>query len=137
MRRRALLVAVGALVAAVVTVPLVASGWWGADDAAAGATRHVDLAAPVDPADDESVDDRADGERGGPPPWASSVGRDARDKAPKALSKWKSLTSDQKAALMKRLAAEHEAGMKEFAACREEGRADCVKPLPPGLAKRQ
>ncbi len=39
--------------------------------------------------------------------------------------------------LMKQLADEHEAGMKVYQSCRAEGRDDCTKPLPPGLAKRQ
>ena len=37
---------------------------------------------------------------------------------------------------MAKLVRAHEIGMKKFAACRAAGRDDCVKPLPPGLAKR-
>ena len=37
---------------------------------------------------------------------------------------------------MAKLVRAHEIGMKKFAACRAAGRDDCVKPLPPGHAKR-
>ncbi|MFL6157872.1 MAG: hypothetical protein ACJ72D_17400, partial [Marmoricola sp.] len=90
-----------------------------------------------------------------PPPWAhgDDDGKkdergDKADKAEKADKQawkkyWHSLTPAQRAAKMAELAQAHADGMKKFAACvRAAGddkarRAECTRPLPPGLAKKQ
>jgi hypothetical protein len=54
-----------------------------------------------------------------------------------ANSAWKDLTPAQRASTMAKLTRAHAEGMKEFATCVAAGRADCVRPLPPGLAKRR
>jgi hypothetical protein len=38
---------------------------------------------------------------------------------------------------MAELAREHSEGIQRWTACREAGRDDCVKPWPPGLAKKR
>jgi hypothetical protein len=69
--------------------------------------------------------------RDGPPPWASHP-RGPRAQAPD----WHDLTSKQRAQKMARLAQRHATAMRKWAACVRAGRAGCVRPLPPGLAKR-
>jgi hypothetical protein len=39
--------------------------------------------------------------------------------------------------MMKRLTREHARGMRDWARCKATGRDDCVRPLPPGLAKKR
>ncbi len=69
--------------------------------------------------------------RDGPPPWAS------HPRGPQAqVGSWHDLTPKQRARKMVRLAQRHATAMKKWAACVRAGRADCVRPLPPGLAKR-
>jgi hypothetical protein len=88
----------------------------------------------TEPDDDEAdADADDDGDRTGPPPWAHGHGAKAQKGS---LSAWKALSPSQKASLMAKLVQAHEIGMKKFAACRAAGRDDCVKPLPPGHAKR-
>jgi hypothetical protein len=82
--------------------------------------------------DDKGEEQRQPG--GGPPPWAHSVVKAKHDKS--GLESWKKLSPTQREALMTRLAGEHREGMKAYQACRSDGRTDCEKPLPPGLAKR-
>ncbi|HSV39032.1 MAG TPA: hypothetical protein VLI04_09750 [Nocardioidaceae bacterium] len=90
----------------------------------------------------------------GPPPWAhadKSNGKSAdkgsdkgSDKAQKHAWKeaWKALTPAQREAKMAALAEQHAEGMRRFSACMEAAagdaakRAECTKPLPPGLAKK-
>lgn len=137
MRKLSVLVAAGLLAVLAVAVPVVVatlSGNGGSGQAVAA----------VDPDTDADIDTKADaGEagRGGPPPWAHAGGKDKADKGAKhakdSLDAWKSLTPAEREKLMTRLSQEHEDGMKTYQACRTEGRTDCVKPLPPGLAKRQ
>jgi hypothetical protein len=81
-----------------------------------------------------SVKGTPDAQGGGPPPWAPSV---SKDKANRDLTRWKRLSPAEREELMMRLAEEHRAGVQTYHACRHEGRDDCSKPLPPGLAKRR
>jgi hypothetical protein len=71
---------------------------------------------------------------GGPPPWAH---RPDAGKAPDWKSEWQAMSPRQRERTMRRLAEEHAAGMKAFGSCVADGRDDCEKPLPPGLAKKQ
>ena len=109
------------------------SGWGFADEPMTPQPA-VDLPA-ADPDDDAGGEDDKGADRGGPPPWAKAGGHQAKGKT--GLEKWKQLSAVEKKNLMTKLSSEHEAGMKAFAACRADGRDDCVKPLPPGHAKRQ
>ena len=69
--------------------------------------------------------------RDGPPPWAS------HPRGPRAqVPGWRDLTPQQRAWKMARLAQRHAAAMRKWAACVRAGRTDCVRPRPPGLAKR-
>jgi len=69
--------------------------------------------------------------RDGPPPWAS------HPRGPRAqVPGWRDLTPQQRARKMARLAHRHAAAMRTWAACVRAGRTDCVRPRPPGLAKR-
>ena len=137
MRRLGAFVAAGLLAVASLAVPVLTA--LGSDG---GAQRDQAAAAAVDPgdvdeADESSADEEkeADRDRGGPPPWASSVAGGKHHAV--GLDAWKRLAPAQREDLMTRLAREHAAGMKSYRACRSDGRADCEKPLPPGLAKRQ
>jgi hypothetical protein len=103
--------------------------------AAAALVAVAALAVPMVNAADDPGDTGQDKERGGPPPWAHSVGAGKKDKS--GLDAWKQLGPAQREVLMARLTREHSDGMKAYGACRDDGRADCEKPLPPGLAKRQ
>ena len=115
---------------------------------AAGATTGVVAIA----ADDTGKSDRGrsaeapghakqEGSRGyGPPSWAHGHGD--HDKAAKQQWKdaWRALSPTERKQRMRSLAAEHEAGMKEFSACVKAAkgqRGDCEKPIPPGQAKKQ
>ena len=115
MRRLGAFVAAGLLAVASVAVPVISVLDAEADESSARAEQEAD--------------------RGGPPPWASSVAGGKHHKV--GLDAWKRLTPAQREELMTRLAREHTAGMKAYRACRSDGRTDCEKPLPPGLAKRQ
>ena len=67
----------------------------------------------------------------GPPPWAS------HPRGPQAQAgSWHDLTPKQRARKMARLAQRHATAMRKWAACMQAGGTDCVRPLPPGLAKR-
>ena len=87
---------------------------------------------PSTDADDDEADGDDDGGTG-PPPWAHGHGAKAHKGS---LSAWKALSPSERASLMAKLVRAHEMGMRKFAACRAAGSDDCVKPLPPGLAKR-
>jgi hypothetical protein len=50
---------------------------------------------------------------------------------------WKRLSPAEKVRMMKRLTREHARGMRDWARCKATGRDDCVRPLPPGLAKKR
>ena len=124
------LVALGALT---VSVALGAqSRHPGGTPAFAAADPDDSVAADLDD-DDEGQDRATTRERGGPPPWAHAV---AKDKAKTGLDAWKRLAPGEREQLMTRLVRDHRAGMEAFRACRDDGRKDCAKPLPPGLAKR-
>ena len=135
MRRLGACVAAGLLTAASLAVPMLTS--LRADP---GAQPGPVAAAAADPGDDVEADESSaqeeqEGDRGGPPPWASSMARGKHHKL--GHDAWNHLTPAQREDLMTRLAREHSAGMKAYRACRAESRTDCEKPLPPGLAKRQ
>jgi hypothetical protein len=144
-RKLSVLVAASLLALFAVAVPVVV-------DALSGNDGSGQAVAAVDPDTEAGTDadvkaDAGDAEGGGPPPWAHAGGKDKADKGAKhaehaehskdSLDAWKSLTPAEREKLMTRLSKEHEAGMEAYQACRAEGRTDCVKPLPPGLAKRQ
>jgi hypothetical protein len=75
----------------------------------------------------ESSDDSAR-----PPGWGRA---DRPGKGPDDA--WKKLSPTQKADTMQRLSREHARGMRAWAACKAAGRDDCVRPMPPGHAKRR
>jgi hypothetical protein len=100
----------------------------------AGADVAVAAADPGDSDDDAGDAGTATARRGGPPAWAHSVSR-AGGMA--GLGAWERLSPAERERLMTRLAAEHRNGMEAYHVCRAEGRTDCSKPLPPGLAKRR
>jgi hypothetical protein len=119
-------------------VPLVSSVLAGGGDGAAALSLDDDQGQPPasHPSGSPATGDQADGDdagRHGPPPWAHGHATKGQDKS---LTKWKAMTPARREATMTRLAREHAAGMKVFSACVAAGRHDCVKPLPPGLAKR-
>ncbi len=96
--------------------------------------------------------DEHPGEGHGPPPWAHG-GRDKADKAEKAekadkvrgrakpskewKSQWRELSPQERADRMAELAQEHAEGMREWTRCLDDDGEDCVRPLPPGQAKKQ
>ena len=132
-------VAASLLAVAALAVPVISALWH--DSGTQDGQAAVAAADPGDvaEADESSTDDDQDAdpaaERGGPPPWAHSAAKGKHAKH--GLDAWKRLTPAQREALMTRLTREHSAGMKAYGACRADGRTDCEKPLPPGLAKRQ
>ena len=94
--------------------------------------------------DDERAgdDERADDEAGGPPAWAQN-GKDKAHGPDKAWKEaWKKLTPAQKLERMAALSKAHREGMEKWADCiaaageDEAKREGCVKPLPPGQAKK-
>jgi hypothetical protein len=99
--------------------------------------RHTGSAPAQPVARDGPGEGQADGQgwrrhhRNGPPPWAS------HPRGPQAqVPGWHDLTPRQRAQKMARLAQRHATAMRKWAACVRAGRTDCVRPLPPGLAKR-
>ena len=68
----------------------------------------------------------------GPPAWAHAH----NDKSHASPATGKALTPGQRTGRMAALAREHAAGMRRWRECTSAGREDCVRPLPPGLAKR-
>jgi hypothetical protein len=70
----------------------------------------------------------------GPPRWAhghsSKPGTHSRTES-------KKLSPEQHATMMEELARQHAGGMKEWTKCVADRRDDCVRPLPPGLAKKR
>jgi hypothetical protein len=94
-------------------------------------------------ADDQRDKADKDGDRGGPPPWAHANGQGKGHGADKAWKDaWQKLTPAQKQDKMAALIKAHEQGMATWAECVAASRNDaskrarCVKPLPPGLAKK-
>lgn len=97
---------------------------------------------------------RPEGERShGPPPWVhgDETGPGAGKHGDKPWKpgkpskqwkqRWRGLDGEQRADLMADLAREHARGMRRWADCvkaADDGaqRADCERPLPPGLAKK-
>ena len=79
----------------------------------------------------------------GPPPWAQALGSAGnRSAGADWKDAWRTLTPAQREARMKALAKAHAEGMEKWRDCvttagsdRAE-RADCEKPVPPGLAKQ-
>jgi hypothetical protein len=79
----------------------------------------------------ENDPDQHSHHKDGPPPWAS------HPRGPRAqVPGWRDLTPEQRARKMARLAQRHATAMRKWAACVRAGRTDCVRPVPPGLAKR-
>jgi hypothetical protein len=80
----------------------------------------------------------------GPPPWAHGAGTDAEPggKDPTWKQAWRELTPAQREDKMTALAKEHSDGMARWEQCvaaageDRQKRAECEKPLPPGLAKK-
>jgi hypothetical protein len=71
-------------------------------------------------------------------PAAASRSTSASPSRPKApVDAWKHLSPRDKARTMKRLTREHARGMRAWARCKASGRDNCVRPLPPGLAKKR
>jgi hypothetical protein len=105
----------------------------------AGSVPRV-AAAIADQQDDAEQDNDVGG---GPPAWARANGKGrghGADTAWKAA--WQKLTPVQKDKEMAALVKAHEQGMKKWTDCVAGGgndaskRGECVKPLPPGLAKK-
>jgi hypothetical protein len=121
---------VSGLVAAVVLVAANQTDRGGSVAQAAGAT-----AAQQDEAEND------DG-GGGPPPWAHAGGQGKGHGADTWKEAWKKLTPAQKQKKMAALVKAHEQGMLKWAGCVAAAgndaskRATCLKPLPPGLAKK-
>jgi hypothetical protein len=126
-RRTVMAVLGGALVLSG-SVPVVLSVFAGGADQAAALNLDQEHGQPPD---DQTRDD--DAGRHGPPPWAQVHGTKSQEKS---LTQWKAMGPAQRRATMDRLVHEHAAGMTKFSACVAAGRQHCVKPLPPGLAKR-
>lgn len=124
---------VAALVAVALVVGLVTLA---VRDTPASVSQPVAAAATDDPS---AEGERGRGEGHGPPPWAGG----AQDKADRKQSHkaWhdavKDMTPKQRERTMTRLADEHKDGMRAWARCVADGRDDCEKPMPPGLAKKQ
>jgi hypothetical protein len=94
-------------------------------------------------ADQRDKPDKGDDAGGGPPPWAHADGQGKAHGADEVWKEaWHKLTPAQKQAKMAVLTQAHEQGMAKWADCVAAGgsdaskRAACVKPLPPGLAKK-
>ena len=105
---------------------------------AGGASVPRVAAATADQQDDEARDE---GVRGGPPAWARRNGNDhGANKAWKEA--WQMLSPSEKDKKMAALVEAHQQGMKTWTDCVAPSRNDaskrgkCVKPLPPGLAKK-
>jgi hypothetical protein len=138
--------AVAAAVLLVVGLPVVAVALGAGSDrpVAQGVAAGPTATADDDPDDQTESDEQrvakgkdhdARGHRHGPPRWAQGHGAKKPGKA--ALEAWKKLTPAQKAKRMAELARVHADGMERWADCVAAGRADCERPLPPGLAKRE
>jgi hypothetical protein len=133
----------GATLAVALTVALVwlAVGALSDDELTGRPAVAASTPGPEDPAEPGNDRGRVAAEGHGPPPWAHGPG--GRDGAPGKAGKrswhaaWKAMSPRERERTMTRLAEEHAAGMRAWAACVADGRDDCEKPLPPGLAKRQ
>ena len=122
-----------AVVAVALVVGLVALG---VRDTPASVSEPVAATASEGPS---ARDEHDSGEGHGPPSWAGS-GHDQVDRRQghKAWhDAWKAMTPKQRERMMKRLAAEHEDGMRGWARCVADGGDDCARPVPPGQAKKQ
>jgi len=94
-------------------------------------------------ADDEQADDEQADVGQGPPAWAHANDKRRGNGAAKEWKEsWQKLTPAQKSEKMTGLVKAHEQGMKKWADCVAAGRnasskrGECMKPLPPGLAKK-
>jgi hypothetical protein len=99
-----------------------------ASDEASEATKDTD---EID-ADEPKTAKPGRAQRNGPPSWAHAHG----DKSRRTLTAWTQLTPQQRAKKMAGLTRAHSTDMKKWSTCTAAGRTDCVRPLPPGLAKR-
>lgn len=133
----------GAVVAVTLTVALV---WLGVgafpdDGPPRGGAAAASTPAPEGVDEQRSERGRAASQGHGPPAWAH--GRGARDGAPGKADErawhgvWQAMSPRERERTMRRLAEEHATGMEAWGSCVAEGRDDCEKPLPPGLAKKQ
>lgn len=71
----------------------------------------------------------------GAPAWGARKAGKRLD--PEWKKEWRKLTPRQRAERMAELARAHAEGMEKWAECVAARRDDCVKPLPPGLARRR
>jgi hypothetical protein len=110
---------------------------------AVAATRS-ETRAPVTPSAavaDDQRDKTQTGDRGGPPPWAQAHGK-GHGADPAWKEAWAKLTPAQKRERTAVLVRAHRRGMATWADCvaaaggNRTEKAQCVKPLPPGLAKK-
>jgi hypothetical protein len=92
---------------------------------------------------DQHVVTAKDGRGGGPPAWARANGHGKGRGSDKSWKEaWHQLTPAQRQDKMAALIQTHEQGMRQWADCVAAAgsdpstRATCVKPLPPGLAKK-
>ncbi len=78
-------------------------------------------------------DNGKDGRSHSPPAWAHqhSEGRHG------SLHAWRQLTPEQRKRKMLTVTQAHSTGMRKWRMCTSARRTDCVRPLPPGLAKRR
>jgi len=104
---------------------------------------HVTAATAVQQADDEQADDEQADVGEGPPAWAHANDKRRGNGPAKAWKEsWHKLTPAQKSKKMAGLVKAHEQGMKKWTDCVAAGgndaskRGKCIKPLPPGLAKK-
>jgi hypothetical protein len=87
----------------------------------------------------EQADTSEDADGDGPPSWARGHHGKPGDAWKQA---WKALTPAQRTAKMAELVQQHADGMKKFAVCVKaagddaSARSKCVRPLPPGQAKK-
>jgi hypothetical protein len=91
----------------------------------------VAVSATVTAGDRATATERAPAATDRPGPDHSDRPGNSRDKP------WKRFSPAERSETMRRLAREHARGMRAWARCKATGRDDCVRPLPPGLAKKR
>ena len=124
-----------AAVAVALTVTLV---WFAAGPSGEQPRGSAVAAAQDDGAEQRSSEGRKAPAGHGPPLWAEGRGgADGPGDKHAWREVWKGLTATQREETMSRLAQQHTSGMRAWKECVSDGRDDCEKPLPPGLAKKQ
>ena len=108
-----------------------------------GSFSRVTAATVVQQDEGEQADDEQADVGQGPPAWAHANDKRRGNGAAKEWKEsWQKLTPAQKSEKMTGLVKAHEQGMKKWADCVAAGRnasskrGECMKPLPPGLAKK-